>query len=102
MKDPIVNIKNALQEILQELDASAHIALERPVDTSHGDYSSNVSFTVAKQINKSPLDCAMLIAQKLTEKAIPEVKQVDAVKPGFINIWLSEKFLIEKMSQIAQ
>ncbi|ABE50936.1 arginyl-tRNA synthetase [Methylobacillus flagellatus KT] len=87
-------LKAHLTELLQvaanSLDAGAAISaiqLERPKNTQHGDFSTNLAMTLAKPLRQNP----RAIAESLI-KALPAseyVEKVEIAGAGFINFYLS-------------
>lgn len=67
------------------------IRIESPQDVSHGDYSTNV----ALQLKKNPGEIADKLKNNLFEK-------VETAKPGFINFFLSEKYLQKQIKKILE
>lgn len=61
-----------------------------------GDVSTNVAMQLAGKLSKSPRDIAELITEKL--KNNQNIKEISVVGPGFINIRLSDSFLIEALN----
>ncbi|OGH37838.1 MAG: arginine--tRNA ligase [Candidatus Levybacteria bacterium RIFCSPLOWO2_01_FULL_38_21] len=104
MKDIKKEIVNSLREILkEEISGDVEIEISRPQDFSHGDYSTNVALTIFhkfKEKFKNPVDLASFITNKL-QKKLPETDKIEVLKPGFINFFLSEKYLLQKIDQIA-
>jgi len=78
------------------------ISLDRPSDPTHGDYTTNVSFSLAKQLKKSPMEVAEEIVEKCKEQKekSKELEKVEAVKPGFVNFYLSESFLSNALKDL--
>jgi arginyl-tRNA synthetase len=74
---------------------------ENPV---HGDYSTNVAMLLSKSLKKSPV----IIAQGLKNAIIKDrtisnagiIERVEVVSPGFINIYLSEASLINRVGEV--
>ena len=67
--------------------AGRPVALERPKDPSHGDYSTNV----ALQSGSSPREFAQSLADRAVE--LPTVERTEVAGPGFLNLWVSDAFL---------
>ena len=65
----------------------ADLGLERPADSSHGDWTSTVALRSAKAAHMAPRAIAEAIAKHLPDS--PEVDHVDVAGPGFVNIYLS-------------
>lgn len=91
-----------LQEIVKDLTKKdIRIQLSIPVDSSHGDFSTNVALQTAKEIGKNPLEVAREIVS-LWEKGgkVKEVAKIEAVSPGFINITLSKDHVTSYVQDI--
>lgn len=63
-------------------------------------FQCNGAFICAKQYHKSPYLIASEIAKELNANTI--FKMVDIASPGFINITLTDKYLLKTLLQIAQ
>jgi arginyl-tRNA synthetase len=87
MEQNITNILIKKIEELTEIPYDETIRLEEPPSISLGDYSTNISFKLAKLLKKSP----MVIAEELTNLLISEniegIKEIKAVN-GYINFFI--------------
>ncbi|NDB18097.1 MAG: arginine--tRNA ligase, partial [Actinobacteria bacterium] len=63
------------------------IAVDRPKNREHGDWSTNIAMVLAKPAGMNPRECAQLIADRLA--ANPDFSRVDVAGPGFINLTMS-------------
>lgn len=90
-------IRNSLEEVLKKLNLNSRCRVEIPADLSRGDYTTNVAFTVASEMQKSPLEAAKILVESLLAKKIKGIEKIEAVSPGFINFWLTRKVLISKL-----
>lgn len=63
------------------------VGLERPNDTSHGDWTSAVALRSAKLAHMKPRDIASAIAKHI--EGSKEIDKVEIAGPGFINFYLS-------------
>ncbi len=96
IRDKIVAL---LQAALKKNGVEAKdINLEHPTNPAHGDYSTNVAFTLAKQLKKHPLELAQQIKESVPQDEL--VEKVTVEKPGFINFFLSEKALLQELKNI--
>ena len=106
-----MNIYNNLNQIIQKIvkeeissgvglnsELSDRINVEPPRDSSHGDFSSNAALVLAKTSKWSPRELAREIATAL--KAQPGIENVEIAGPGFINIWMTERFWRERLREI--
>ena len=93
IKDEI--LKN-LQEVLKKMNVKdVSPTLEKPANSDFGDYSSSLPLKLTKQLKKNP----MIIAEEIV-KNLPKnknIKKIEIVKPGFINFWISDVQLINRL-----
>lgn len=86
-----------ISQIIRELfDIDADIVLTRP-DPQFGDYASNAALQLAKPLGKNPREIAENIAQRL--RAEEGVAEVNIAGPGFVNIRLTDKLLLEAVGR---
>ncbi len=63
-------------------------ALERPKQSDHGDYATNIALQLAKPLGKNPREVATALKAALDAAPHPLVQEVTIAGPGFINIRL--------------
>lgn len=63
-----------------------------------GDYSTNISFLLAKKRKENPKKIAEEVIGKL-EKKFKEFEKIEAVGGGFINFYLSQNYLLERLDK---
>ena len=72
------------------------VTLEIPGDKKHGEYSCNIALRLTKSLKKDPFSIAAQL-KTLIEKNIQsgplkdKIKAIEAVKPGFINFFLTNE-----------
>src|SRR2546423_2470029 len=61
--------------------------LERPRDSSHGDWATNIAMTLARPLKSKPREIAERLrdAMKLSDAG---VSKIDIAGPGFMNFWI--------------
>lgn len=64
------------------------------------EYQCNGAMAGAKQYHKAPVVIANEVAEKLADSGV--FKEAAAVAPGFLNLKLSEEFLLDVVSRVAQ
>ncbi|MGZ4625527.1 MAG: arginine--tRNA ligase [Kineosporiaceae bacterium] len=83
-------IRSCLQAAVDagDLDVTVpdEVRVERPRQSEHGDWATNVALQLAKQAGRPPREVAALIAARLAE--LPGLKSVDVAGPGFLNVVL--------------
>jgi arginyl-tRNA synthetase len=83
--------------VIRELfGTEAPVLMTRP-DPRFGDFATNVALQLAGRLGKNPREVAEQIAAKLRESG--EFGGVDVAGPGFINLTLTDKSLIEAAAE---
>ncbi|HXY30960.1 MAG TPA: arginine--tRNA ligase [Gemmatimonadaceae bacterium] len=62
--------------------------LERPRESAHGDWSTNLAMTLARTLKRKPRDVADALVRQL-DLAAAGVQRVEVAGPGFINLFLA-------------
>lgn len=77
------------------------ISLERPKNLEHGDWTTNLSFHLAKILKKSPMQLAEELTEELNvnEQANDLFEKVDAVG-GYVNFSFSKKYFANLLENI--
>lgn len=73
-------------------------AVERPKDSSHGDYASTLALRLSRAAMKPPIEVAQAIARHLDAGEILAPPVV--VPPGFINLTLATPFLQAQIEHV--
>lgn len=82
------------------------VQLEHPANLSHGDYSSNVALELFSRYStlglhfSTPLDLARAIVGRVEKPDFLE--KVEVAGPGFINLWLTQDWLLREAFRLAQ
>ncbi len=63
-------------------------------DKQFGDYTSNVSLRLTKALGKNPMEIAEEIKTYIETNFNDDFNQVTVTNPGFVNLFLSEKFVV--------
>jgi arginyl-tRNA synthetase len=90
--------KAAQVEGLLPTIALPEVTLERPQNPEHGDYASSLPLKLAKAARMNPLAIANILAKLLAETK--EVQKVSVAAPGFLNFFLTDKWLAEQVEEI--
>ena len=99
-----MSIKQKIQGIIKtsldknnidiELDK---IIIETPKETKNGDYSTNIALVLTKILKDNPMNIASKIASNINDESI---EKVEIAAPGFINIYLTKKVLLDEINKI--
>jgi arginyl-tRNA synthetase len=79
-------LARAVAEALPEQHGAA-IALERPKQAGHGDYSCNLALQLAKPLKRNPRDIAQALVRALPPS--PLLAKAEIAGAGFINLFLT-------------
>ncbi|MBU0572406.1 arginine--tRNA ligase [Patescibacteria group bacterium] len=95
-------MKNQILFGLSKATGEKHIYLETPEREGHGDYSTNIAMIIAKKEDLKPIKYAReVVAKLLKDNDLAKiVSKIEAVEPGFINFFLSEKVLLSNLKAI--
>lgn len=98
-----MSIKKEVQEILKksltnlQINYDKEIEVSIPKDKHHGDYSTNIALTLAKTLKDNPINIANKIKDNIQNEII---SKIEVLSPGFINIFISEQYLLESINTI--
>ncbi len=96
-------IKEAVQKALLRLSAGdISFSVERAEKLEHGDYATNAALLATKALKKSPMEIAEQLKSELGHSKELEgfVGKIEFAKPGFVNFFLSQKFLQRSVGEV--
>jgi len=87
--DPKDHLADLFRQAIAHVAPDSEIAveLERPKQTSHGDYACNAAMQLARPMKRNPREVAAQILAALPASAL--VEKTEIAGPGFINIFLT-------------
>jgi len=93
-------IKETLVEITDKIPVDFDISY--PNEERFGDYATNIAMVLAQELKKNPIDIANEFKEKLNaSKELQNiVSKIEVVKPGFINFFLSNEYLLNELKEI--
>ncbi|MFA5993742.1 MAG: arginine--tRNA ligase, partial [Parcubacteria group bacterium] len=99
MKEKLVKI---IQQAVGELFELEQVvfAVDYAKEEQFGDYATNIALVLAKKVSKSPMEIAENIKHKLQEVGHEEFGKVEVAAPGYINFYLADKYLQDKVAEI--
>ena len=100
---PVAELTTAVTAALDKagLAVSAdEISFQHPADLNHGDYCTNIALVLAGRKQQKPIDLAAAIVQTLNAERMKPVARITIAGPGFINFWLSKKYLVSRAGEI--
>ncbi|MBU0535210.1 arginine--tRNA ligase [Patescibacteria group bacterium] len=87
------------------------LVLEHPANEKFGDFATSIAMSLAKKVEKDPWEIAQEIAGELkgadlsfesSKDHYPIFSSIEAVKPGFVNLTLSEEWLKEQITEVLE
>jgi arginyl-tRNA synthetase len=100
--DEEMNIKEIIKKAIVEACEIQNFSVERPADTSKGDFACNVAMVMAKNAEIAPRELAEEIVKKLKNdkdlELVVDLEKIEVAGPGFINFWIRDEYLSLTMS----
>lgn len=95
-------IQEAIHEIpmpFSENRFDLPIVFTVPKNETYGDYATNLAMTMAKAMKQSPMKIAEALAERIPTE--PDwLEKIEVIKPGFINFFLKDKALQDRLPLI--
>jgi arginyl-tRNA synthetase len=95
VQDPVSTLTASLAEV-----AGAPVELERPSESEHGDYATNVALRLAATRARSPRELAAEIAAEAVERGL--AASAEAAGPGFVNLHVSDAWIAGALGEILE
>ena len=76
------------------------VELERPRDSSHGDFATNVAMRAARSLGRPPRELAKEYAAKAAE--LDEIASAEVAGPGFLNLRVDDAFFLEALAEVGE
>lgn len=90
-------VQRAVQQIYGLEILAREIEISKPANKENGDFATNLSFKLAKDLKKSPKEIAETLAELLSnDSAFEKVEGVN----GFVNIFLAKENYYETLKEI--
>mgnify|MGYP001992638756 FL=1 len=93
-------LEAARQEGVLRLETIPEIQVERPGNSDHGDFATNLPLKLARATRINPLELAQSLAAHIATGDV--IDRVEAAQPGFINFYLNESWLQQQVETVRQ
>jgi arginyl-tRNA synthetase len=93
-------LEKAINQAVVKLFSQEEVLFEIPKNREHGDYSTNIALRIGKKEKKDPLKVALEISQLIEKDS--DIERIEVLAPGFINFFLSSKFLSKELIKISE
>ncbi len=104
-----MDVRDHLRTALREALAAAgidpppdEIALERPANRDHGDWSSNVALATANKAGRNPRELGQQLCDALNVNLPARVTAVEIAGPGFVNFRLADTWLHDVLVDVLE
>ena len=94
-------IKQSLIKALKQSDIQLDeqkILVEQTDSLDKGDYTTNIAMQLASILKMNPRELANSIVENIN--TMEEIQKVEVAGPGFINFYLSDKYLLDQIKDI--
>jgi arginyl-tRNA synthetase len=99
--DPVSELRDAVLAASAELAPDGErIALEEPRDPKLGDYSTNAAMLLARSAGEPPRQIAERLRAGLEERLGSGVREIAVAGPGFINLFMSDRWYREAVRDV--
>ena len=88
----------ARREGALQLETMPDIQVERPGNSEHGDFATNLPLRLARATRVNPLELAQLLAGHIPTGDV--IDRVEAAPPGFINFHLKDSWLQQQVDVV--
>ena len=93
-------LETARKENLLQLETIPEIQVERPGNSSHGDFATNLPLRLARATRINPLELAQSLSDRISTGEV--IDRGEAANPGFINFYLKESWLQQQVEVVRQ
>ena len=93
-------LEAAREEGVLRLETIPDIQVERPGNSDHGDFATNLPLRLARATQINPLELAQSLAAHISTGDV--IERVEAAPPGFINFYLKESWLQQQVDTVRQ
>ena len=91
------SVIKALKGVEIDFDES-QIVVEQTKSLDKGDYTTNIAMRLASELKLNPRELAENIVNNIAESS--EIANIEVAEPGFINFYLSDKYLLIQIEKI--
>lgn len=101
LQDDLYTLQKTIHQWLEEAGVAAPVVqFERAVKPEFGEYSCNAAMRYAKELGGQPFAIAQDLAAFLQTNENPVLADVQAVQPGFVNLYFSPAAKLQHLDTI--
>lgn len=100
--DAAKSLESGLARKIADTLGLDEVAIEKPADPSHGDFSTNIAMQKAKELGKNPRELADEYLSKINADGLFEsyLDKAEIAGPGFINFYLNKSAIIGELEEL--
>ncbi len=103
MKNLKINLIDNISFAIKSLSfPQVDFNLTQPKNVQFGDLSANAPLLIASQLKTNPLEIGKLIVEKLQDRQIDNISDINITPPGFINFRISDTFFQNQIGIIIE
>jgi arginyl-tRNA synthetase len=103
--DPLADLRSALAGAAAEVrggPATVELRLDRPKRAEFGDFSSNAPLLLASGLEEQPQAVAERLGDALSRELGAHLDRYEVAGPGFLNLFLSDRFWRSALGAVAE
>ncbi len=93
-------LEDARKDGALQLETMPEIQVERPGNSDHGDFATNLPLRLARATRINPLELAQTLAAHIATGDV--IERVEAAPPGFVNFYLKDSWLQQQVETVRQ
>lgn len=95
----MTKIKEEIRNVIAEFSLGKDFTVEHPADEKMGDFSTNIALILSGELKRNPRELAVDLLGKMEKnlKLKKFVEKIEVAGPGFINFWIKDEVLVEKI-----
>lgn len=102
MQKPKEIIYIALKNWLEKKSISIDFEVSLSQNLHFGDFSTNIALVASKELKNSPHQAAEELRLEIEQWKLESIDRVEVAGPGFINFYLSQKYLSQMLQMVVQ
>lgn len=101
-KDPVTLLQQEVEAVATGIAGKlpSEPSLDPPDRPEHGDYATNAAMLVASAGGRQPREVAEDLAAQLIERLGDSVERVEVAGPGFVNLFMSDRWFREAVASL--
>ncbi len=91
-------IETQIKKFLKKNKITSSVEITHPENLEFGDYTTNIALQISRILKENPINIAKKIVESIPKNK--EIKEINIIKPGFINFYLHDDVLYENLLKV--